>query len=29
MLNKPALIALIREKALQIGQFKLASGKIA
>ena len=29
MLNKPALIDLVREKALQIGQFKLASGKMS
>jgi orotate phosphoribosyltransferase len=29
MFNKPALIALVREKALQLGQFKLASGKMS
>jgi orotate phosphoribosyltransferase len=29
MFNKPALIDLVREKALQIGQFKLASGKMS
>lgn len=29
MFNQPALVALIREKALQLGQFKLASGKMS
>jgi orotate phosphoribosyltransferase len=29
MFNQPALIDLVREKALQIGQFKLASGKMS
>ena len=29
MFNQPALIALVREKALQLGQFKLASGKMS
>lgn len=29
MYSKPALMAIVREKALQIGQFKLASGKMS
>jgi orotate phosphoribosyltransferase len=29
MHSKPALVSLVREKALQLGQFKLASGKMS
>ena len=29
MYNKSALMAIVREKALQLGQFKLASGKMS